>query len=92
MDEAAIVLTDYVKYRIHLRGFDLATIEHIVRHSAERYVDTVTGRAVAVGRHDRRLVMIPYEREGNSLTPVTVHATSRQQISLRVKSGRFRNE
>ena len=50
MDEATIVWTDYVKYRVRLRGFDLAAIEHIVRHSAERYVDTATGRLIAVGR------------------------------------------
>jgi len=92
MDEATIVWTDYVKYRVGLRGFDLVTIEHIVRHSAERYVDTATGRYVAVGRHDRRLVMIPYERESETVTPVTIHATSRQQINSRVKSGRFRHE
>lgn len=35
--------TDYMKYRARLRGFDLAKIEHIVRYSGERYVDTVTG-------------------------------------------------
>jgi len=79
-------------YRLRLRGFDLATVEQIVRYSAERYVDTVTRRLVAVGRHGRRLVMIPYEREGNRVTPVTIHVTSRRQINFRVKSGRFRNE
>jgi len=92
MDETEIVWTDYMKYRLGLRGFDLATVEHIVRYSTERYIDTVTGRFVAVGRHDKRLVMIPYEREGDALRPVTIHATSRQQINFRVKSGRFRNE
>jgi len=67
-------------------------VEHIVRQSGERYLDTVTGRRIAVGRDKQRLVMIPYEQEGNMLTPVTIHATSRQQINVRVKSGRFENE
>ena len=43
------------------RGFDLAKIESILRHSGERYLDTVTGRLIAVGRHGARLVIIPYE-------------------------------
>jgi len=91
MEETRIVWTDYFKYRIGLRDFDLATVEHIVRYSAEQYRDSATGRNVAVGRHDKRLVMIAYEQEGNTLTPVTIHATSRQQINSRVKSGRFKN-
>ena len=69
MDEAILVWTDYTRYRVRLRGFDLATVEHIVRYCSERYVDTAKGRLVAVGRHDQRLVMVPYEREGNLLTP-----------------------
>ena len=36
MDETVIVWTDYMKYRVRRRGFDLAAVEHIVRHSAER--------------------------------------------------------
>ena len=54
--------TAYLKYRVALRGFDLARIEHIVRHSTERYYDTVTLRFVVIGRHDDRLVLIPYEQ------------------------------
>lgn len=92
MDETTIVWTDYMRYRIGLRGFDLLVIERIVRHSAERYVDVATGRYVVVGRHGRRLVMIPYERESQTVTPVTIHATSREQVKSRVKSGRFRHE
>ena len=61
-------------------------------YSSERYVDTVTGRVLAIGRHEKLLVMIPYERKGRSLKPVTIHATSRQQINSRIKSGRFKNE
>lgn len=92
MDEARIIWTDYVKYRAQLRGFDLAAVEQIVRYSGERYRDTATGRYVAVGRHDRHLAMVAYEREGDMLVPVTIHATSRQQINFRVKMERFRHE
>ena len=87
-----IAWTDYMKYRARLRGFDLAQIEHIVRYSGERYVDTVTGRLITVGRLDDVLVMIPCETEQGSIMPVTIHATTRQQISFRLKSGRFINE
>lgn len=92
MDKAQITWTEYMKYRLSMRGFDLAKVEHILRYSSERYFDTATGRQVVVGRHDQLLVMIPYESEENTLTPVTIHVTSRQQINFRVKSGRFRNE
>jgi len=92
MDEATIVWTEYMRYRVGLRGYDLATVEHILRYSSERYIDSVSGRMVAIGRHEKILVMIPYEREGSTITPVTVHATSRQQINSRLKSGRFKNE
>ena len=92
MEEATIVWTDYMKYRLKLRSYDLATVEQILRYSSERYVDTVTGRMVAIGKHVKLLVMIPYERKGSTLAPVTVHATNRQQINSRLKSGRLRNE
>ena len=92
MEETTIVWTDYMKYRVKLRGYDLDTVEHILRYSSERYVDTVTGRLAAIGRHVKLLVMIPYERRGGTLTPVTIHATNRQQINSRLKSGRFKNE
>ena len=45
-----IIWTDYMKYRARLRRFDLAQIEQIVRYSGERYLDTVTGRLVTIGR------------------------------------------
>ncbi len=84
-----IIWTDYMQYRAELRGFDLAKIEYIVRYSSERYVDTVTGRLIAVGCVSDLLVMIPYESGQDSITPVTIHATTRQQINFRVKTGRF---
>ena len=49
MEERTIVWTEYMKYRLKLRGYDLATVEHILRYSSERYVDTVTGRLIAIG-------------------------------------------
>jgi hypothetical protein len=92
MEKATIVWTEYMKYRISLRGYALTTVEQILRYSSERYVDTVTGRLVAIGRHEKLFVMIPYELKGRTLTPVTIHAISRQQINFRIKSGRFKNE
>jgi hypothetical protein len=54
-----IVWTEYLQYRAELRGFDLTKLEHIIRHSSERYLDTETGLTVVLGRHNRRLVLIP---------------------------------
>jgi hypothetical protein len=89
MDDTKIDWTGYMQYRLRMRGFDPKKVGHIVMRSSERYVDTVTGRFVAVGQHDQYLLMIPYERKAEVLTPVTVHVTSRQQINFRIKSGRF---
>lgn len=76
-----------------LRGFDLSKIEEILKFSEERYFDVATHRMVAVGRHDKLLVMVPYDETedetGDIITPVTVHATNRQQIKFRLISGRF---
>ena len=63
---AQIVWSNYLRYRAELRGFKLAKIEEILRFSGERYYDTVTGREIAVGKHDNRLVIIPYEPEVGS--------------------------
>ena len=84
--------TEYLKHRAAIRGCDLEKLEHVIRHSVERYFDTETGRHVAVGKHDEQLVMIPYETEQEIITPVTVHATTRQQIRFRLNTGRFTNE
>jgi hypothetical protein len=85
-----IIWTDYLRYRAELRGFDLAEVERILRFGEERYLDTITGRNVAVGRHGRLLVVVPYDAIGDDIIPVTIHATTRQQVNFRVKSGRFR--
>lgn len=82
----------YMKYRAESRGFDLGKIEEILRYSAEKYFDIVTNRFIVVGRHDERLIMIPYEKYGDTIRPVTVHAVTRQQINFRLKTGRFSNE
>ena len=88
-EEVSIRWSDYLKYRAGLRGFELAKIEHILRYSEERYLDTVTRRMIAVGRHDDILVMVPYEEQENMVIPITIHAIMRQQINFRVKTGRF---
>ena len=85
-----VIWTDYLQHRARLRGFDLATIEQIVRFSEERYFDTTTQRMVAIGRQESRVVLIAYEQEGETLTPVTLHTTTRQQITFRLRTGRFR--
>ena len=87
-----IIWTDYMKYRAALREFDLSRIEGILRYSQERYLNTVTECTVAVGRQGTFLVMVPFEQAGERITPVTAHRTSRQLISLRVRSGRFTHE
>lgn len=87
-----IVWTEYFQYRPALRGYDLAKLEHIIRHSIERYFDTETRRTIVVGRHSRRLVMIPSDVSGDVITPVTVHAVTRQQIRFRLRTGRFMHE
>lgn len=87
-----VIWSDYMKYKAELRGFDLAKIENILRSSVERYFDTATRRMIVIGKHDDRLVMIPYEKNADSITPVTIHAITRQQIRFRLRSGRFTNE
>lgn len=60
--------------------------------TSERYFDTETGRTIVVGRYNKQLVIIPYEVDGDTITPVTVHAITRQQIRLRLRTGRFTHE
>lgn len=87
-----IVWTDYMKYRVRLRGFDLAQVESLLRFGEERYFDVATSRHIVVGRNGKSLVLIPYEVDGDDIKPVTIHATSRQQIRFRVRAGRFQHE
>lgn len=81
--------TDYMKYRIQMRGFDQEKIEEIFDNPHEQYYDTATFRNVLVGNLDRQLVLIPYEKEKDTVIPVTIHAITRKQIDLRIKTGRF---
>ena len=91
-EKLSIVWSDYIKYRADLREFELKKVEDILRYSGERNFYTVTRRLIVVGKHDDRLVLIPYEKKENQITPVTIHATSRQQINFRLKTGRFIHE
>jgi hypothetical protein len=89
MNDANIVWTDYFRYRVGLRGYNLAVVERFVLSSKERYYDTVTLRNVAVGKHGNQMVMIPYEQTEITVAPITIHATSRAQINARIKTRRF---
>ena len=86
----SILLTEYMSYRTKQRNYDFDLLEQVIRFSTEKYFDTETGRTVAVGRHREKLVLIPYDEDESTITPVTVHATTRQQVSLRVNTGRFK--
>lgn len=81
--------TEYMQFRARSRGYDLVRIEHILTYSTERYFDTATQRHVIIGRYRDELVMIPYEQDEDRVVPVTVHATTRQQVNFRVRTGRF---
>ena len=78
-----------MKYKAQIRGFSLEKIEHVVLSSSERYYDTLNSRMVAIGKHDTRVVLIPYEKQGEDIIPVTIHATTRQQINFRIKTWRY---
>jgi hypothetical protein len=84
-----IIWTSYLLYRVEQRGFDLNQIEEILRFSGERYYDVETDRAIAIGNHNDLLVLIPYEQGDHTITPITIHVTTRQQIRFRLKTGRF---
>ncbi|MEI6388864.1 MAG: hypothetical protein WCQ50_19790 [Spirochaetota bacterium] len=80
--QSKVIWTDYLKYRAALRGYELASIEQIIRFAEERYLDTATQRMVAIGRHGSALVLVPYEVVESGRTPITIHATCRQQINF----------
>ena len=83
--------TDYLIYRMNVRGFQKDKIDNIVRFSPERYFDTETRRYVVIGKHGNKEVLIPYDTEEKTIIPVTIHTISRQQIRFRKLSGRFEN-
>lgn len=78
-----------MRHRVQRRGFNLQIVEKLLDGSEERYFDTATGRMIAVGKHGSLLVAVPFDQEGDKVTPVTIHATTRQQINFRVKTGRY---
>jgi len=73
-----IIWTSYLQYRATQRSFKLDLIENILRFSSERYYDVETGRSIVVGKHNKQLVLIPYEQNHNVITPITIHAITRQ--------------
>jgi hypothetical protein len=91
-DKMSIIWSDYIMYRMNLRKFDQTLIEEILRYSEERYFDVVTHRWIVIDRHNKVLIMIPYECSENKICPVTIHATTRGQIKFRIKTGRFQHE
>lgn len=78
-----------MEYKARARGFDLAILEPILRHATERYYDTKIQRLVVIGHHRRALVLVAYEEDSETMTPVTVHEILRHQIRLRLKTGRL---
>ncbi len=64
------IFTDYIKYRVALRGFNLDKIENILRYSQEKYFDVETQRKIVIGMHDDNLVMIPYEIKEENIIPL----------------------
>ena len=84
-----VVWTAYLQHRARLRGFDLAEIERIVRFSEERYFDTLTQRTVVIGRNREQLLLVAYEQKQETIIPITVHVTTRQQVVFRLRTGRY---
>lgn len=44
---------------------------------------------IRVGHHFKEWVMMPYDQEGDDLTVITAHRTTRQQINARLNEGRL---
>ena len=57
--DISINWTSYFKYKLELRVFDQLKVENILRYSDERYFDIVSQNNIVIGKHDRRLVLIP---------------------------------
>lgn len=67
----------------------LETIAAVGRFASERYFGTNHSRLVGVGRFGRLLLLVPYEEDDQSITPVTVHTITRQQMTWQLQEGRF---
>ena len=57
--DISINWTSHFKYKLELRVFDQLKVENILRYSDERYFDIVSQNNIVIGKHDRRLVLIP---------------------------------
>lgn len=89
MSMKLVVWIDYMTFRAQQRGFDLAELEPVIRYATERYFNTQTLRHIVIGRCGDALVLIAYDENDVAITPVTVHAVTRPQITMRVQTGRF---
>ena len=50
----------------------------------------VGGNEVIITKGGQPVVrLVVYEKTENAVTPITIHATTRQQINFRLKTGRF---
>ncbi|MBE9471105.1 MAG: hypothetical protein IMY75_03215 [Chloroflexi bacterium] len=85
--------SDYLKFRLTVRGIPGNMPERIYRESQERYYDKATGRHIAVlsvAYHRRRKrMMIAYDEFSDHVEIVTIHPIEKQQIQNRVLSGRW---
>ena len=84
-----IKISGYFENKAKERGFDMEQLKGIIKTSTERYYDHDSGRMIRVGHHFNELVMIPYDQEGDDLTIITAHQTTRQQINARLNEGRL---
>ncbi len=88
-----IRLTDHIRARIVLRGFDASTPERIVRDARERFRDTATGSLIAVAKADVygkvRDVMVAYRESGDDVMLLTIHPLKPEEKAARVASGRW---
>lgn len=78
-------------YQVNQRVIDLEKVENTLRFSTEKYFDNNTGRYVKIGGNKREgLLLVSYEIElDESVTPITVHQTDREQINHRLNEGRY---
>ena len=76
--------THYFKNRCIQRYFDIEKAEHIIRYSTERYFDIDSSRQIVVGSVDNRLILIPYEKKDNIITPGTIH-----EIAIKLTGNRL---
>jgi hypothetical protein len=88
--------SDYLRFRLRVRGIPDKMPERIYRESQERYYDNTTGRHIAVlsvvYHRRRKRMMIAYDEFFDYVEIVTIHPIEKQQIQNRVFSGRWTYE